>query len=121
MPYYAAIQNPLFIPASRDVVAITQANPAVVTTSFDHGYLSQWIVRIVVPNGFGMTNLNDLTFPITVLSPTTFSIPINTSGFTAFSVPTSPKFGTPAQCIPIGEEAALLSGSFRNVFERPNP
>jgi len=127
MPYYGAIENPLEIPAVRDIIAITQSNPAVITTSFDHGYSSQWIVRILVPQGFGMTILDKQQFVITVLSPTTFSIPIDSSGFDAFVIPPgygptplSPRYGTPAQVVPIGEEAAVLSGSFRNVYERPN-
>jgi hypothetical protein len=127
MPYYSAIQYPLEIPAVRDIVSITKSNPAVITTSFNHGYQSLWYVRIIVPKGFGMTILNKRKFLIDVISPTQFSIPINSSDFDSFVIPPygvyplSPRFGTPAQAVPIGEYATVLSGSFRNVYERPEP
>jgi hypothetical protein len=126
MPYYGAIENPLMIPAVRDITEITQASPAVITTSFAHGYKSNWWVRLIVPQGFGMTILNKRKFLITVLSPTTFSIPIDSSGFDAFVIPPyglfplSPRFGTPAQAVPVGEEAHILSATERNVNERPD-
>jgi len=127
MPYYGAIANPLEIPANRDIISITQSNPAVITTNLEHGYQSLWYVRIIVPQGFGMTVLNKRKFLITVTSPTQFTIPVDSSGFDAFVIPPyglfplSPRYGTPAQAVPIGEDASVLSGSFRNVYERPEP
>lgn len=123
MTYYSAIQNPIYRPAVRDILSITQANPAVVTTTFDgstpgaHGYLTGIIARIDIPIQFGMQQLNGFQSVLTVLSPSTFSIAINTTGFDAFVNPSpDPRYTTPAQVVPIGEVAAILTQSFVNVL-----
>lgn len=127
MPYYGAISDPLMIPADRDIIAITQSFPAVITTNIPHGYQDLWWIRLIVPQGFGMTVLNKRKFLITVLNDTQFSIDIDSTHFDAFVIPPyglyplSPKYGTPAQSIPIGEYATVLNGSFRNKYERPIP
>lgn len=124
MAYYGAIENPVYAPAMRNILSITQAEQAVITTTFDgvvagdHGYVSGTIVRIIVPINFGMQQINKLSGPITVLSPSTFSIPINTLGFDAFSIPPlNPGHnGTPAQVVPFAEVNRQLSASFRNIL-----
>ena len=118
MPYYGAIQNPKFMPAVRDIVAITNGFPLEVTTSFDHSYLSGLIVRILIPPNFGMEQLNKKVGSILVTGPTTFTLNIDSSQFDPFSVP-SPQPGnnyTPAQVTPIGEDADILTQSFVNVL-----
>ena len=59
------------------VTGITNANPAVVTTSLNHGYSTGQAITI---NGAtGMTGINGVQFTATVISQTTFSIPLNTT------------------------------------------
>jgi len=80
-----SIEDPIFQPARRIITGITQANPAVVTTSFDHDYFTDDIVRIILPNSFGMPQLHKQKGKITVLSSTTFSIDIDTSLYDSFT------------------------------------
>jgi len=118
MPYYGAIQNPTFMPAVRDIVAITNAFPLQVTTSFAHSYLSGLIVRIKIPQYFGMEILNDVQGSILVTGSTTFTMNIDSTNFDPFVVP-SPQPGsiyTPAQVVPIGEDSDILTQSFVNVL-----
>jgi hypothetical protein len=125
-PYNFTNPTPVFAPAVRDILSITNANPAIVTTTYDgvnpgnHGYLSGLIVRIDVPVNFGMQQLNQFQSTITVLSPSTFSIQADTTGMNPFVIPTYvPGFnGTPAQVVPIGEVAAQLNQSFINQLQR---
>ena len=99
-----AQQFPVFQPAMRIVTAITNGFPASITTSFAHGYASGLIIRIVVPLGFGMEEINTLFGDIVVTSPTTFLIDIDTTYFNTFVVPTNPPASLQsAQCIPFGE------------------
>ncbi len=65
-----AYPNPIFQPAMRLIAAITNANPAVVTTTFAHLYLTGLIVRLDLPPAVGMPQANGMTGTITVLSPT---------------------------------------------------
>jgi hypothetical protein len=123
MTYYAALKHPIYMPAVRDILSITQAPMALVTTTFDginpgeHGYLTGLIVRMNIPPYFGMQNLNKVHFVITVVSPTTFTIPVNTLGFNPFVLPPAdPRYETSAQVTPIGEEAAILTQSFVNIL-----
>jgi hypothetical protein len=127
MAQYISTQNPTYQPALRTILSITQANPALVTTTFDglvagdHGYETGWIVRIRVPYGFGMTKLDEFKGAITVVNATQFSIPIDTTNFDPFVVPplNPGGFATPAQSIPIGEVAELLTGATKNVLPYP--
>jgi hypothetical protein len=118
MPYYGALTDPTFMPAVRDIIAITQASPLQVTTSFPHGYLSGLIVRLLIPNYFGMTILNKIKGSIVVTGSTTFTMAIDSTHFDPFVVP-SPQPGnnyTPAQVTPVGEESSQLTQSFVNIL-----
>jgi len=64
------------------VTGITKANPGVVTTDLNHGFSNGQVAQI---NGIvGMTALNGVNFTVTVLSPNSFSIGINTSGYATY-------------------------------------
>jgi hypothetical protein len=123
MPLIQADPSPIFMPAWRDILSITNANPAVVTTTFPHGYITGCIARLYIPPGFGMQQANLLYAPIIVLSPTTFSIAINTSGFDAYvlAAPPGPPPPTPTQLygqvVPIGEQTDTFLSTFRNILQ----
>ena len=66
------------------VTNITNANPGVVTTDLNHGYATGQ-TGVVITGIVGMTPLNGVSLPpITVISPTTFSIGIDTTSFPAY-------------------------------------
>jgi len=110
--------DPIFQPAMRLIAAITNSNPAVVTTTFRHQYVDGTIVRLDIPQADGMQQANGLFAPIIVLSDTTFSIAIDTTNFDAFSIPMDPPpyVNTCAMVVPIGEVATTLQAAVRNVL-----
>lgn len=59
------------------VSGITNANPAVITTNLNHGFTSGQVIQIT--GATGTIGVNGTNFAITVLSLTTFSIPLNTT------------------------------------------
>lgn len=63
--------------ADLNVTGITNANPGVVTTDITHGFSSGQVIRITGVTG--MSGVNNVNLTITVLSPHTFSIGINTT------------------------------------------
>lgn len=99
-----------FSPDRIPISNVTNANPAVVTTTVDHNLTTGQVVRINVPQGWGMTQMNHVQAIITVLSPTTFSlqksqtppsyINIDSTSFFPFTTPTVPQFT--AEVLPIG-------------------
>jgi len=102
-----------FSPPRVAISAITQANPCVVTTSSNHNLNTGGVVRIHVPNNYGMTPLNQQMFIITVLSTTTFSlqyshipssINVDSTHYPAFTVPSNPGFT--AEVLSIGSGAS---------------
>jgi hypothetical protein len=127
MPLYYSLPAPSFQRAMRNILSITQAEQAVITTTFDginpgaHQYETGLIVSLWIPDGFGMTQAHQLYFPIIVLNPTQFSIPISTLGFDPFVIPPiAPHlFYTPAQVVPIGEKSDILTGATQNVLPYP--
>ena len=81
---WTALQDPSTIVGSvLGVTSITQANPGVVTTDKNHGYTTNEQIRI--ENAVGMTDVNNVLLTITVLTPTTFSIGLDTSTFTPYT------------------------------------
>lgn len=98
-----------FSPSRVAISAITQANPCVITTASNHNMTTGQVVRLHVPLSYGMVQLNQLAASITVLSATTFSLQatqvptavnIDSSSFTAFTIPSKPQFT--AEVLPIG-------------------
>jgi len=124
---YYAQQFPVFQRAMRNILSITQAEEALVTTTFDgvnpgnHQYSTGLIVRLYVPNGFGMVQANQLSGPIKVVNDTQFTITIDTTNFDAFVIPDRQpgNFATPAQVVPIGEVSSMLIQATNNVLPYP--
>ena len=99
-----------FVPDRTTISGITQASPAVVTTSSAHGMFTGMVARLVVPKNYGPVQLNGIVAHVSVISPTQFAcysslvptaVPISAVDYPAFVAPTSP--GLVASCIPIGE------------------
>ena len=63
------------------ITGITNANPGVYTTNLNHGYSNGQTASIsgVTPSSYNVTNGT-----VTVISPTTFSMGVNTSGFSGY-------------------------------------
>jgi len=68
--------------SSMFVTNITQANPGVVTTEYNHGYVTGELV--IITGIVGMTALNGVDLDITVIDEKNFSIGINTTGYSAY-------------------------------------
>lgn len=102
-----------FIPSAQTITAITNANPGVVTTALAHGYASDEYIRIVFPptSNFGMSQVNNVVFLITVLSPTTFSINTDTTNYDVFAIGSNKQV---PQVIPVAEVALTLTGVEKN-------
>lgn len=64
------------------VSGITNANPGVVTTTLNHGYVTGQVVNI--SGVVGMTGVNNIPLTATVLTEKTFSIGVDTSGYPAY-------------------------------------
>lgn len=126
-PNYYGVQFPTFQRAMRNILTITQSDNALITTTFDginpgdHQYQTGLIVRLYVPDGFGMVQVNGSYGPITVVNSTQFTLPIDTTNFDPFVVPAFEPghFGTPAQVVPFGEINELLTEATQNVLPYP--
>lgn len=123
-PNYYAQPFPMFQRAMRNILSITRDENALVTTTFDginpgnHQYMTGLIARLYVPDGFGMTQANQLEGIVTVINETQFTIDINTTDFDDFVVPAYQPgaFGTPAQVVPVGEINSILTEATQNVL-----
>jgi hypothetical protein len=113
-----AYVDPVFGPAMRIISAITNSAFALVTTSFAHGYPNGTIVRFYIPPALGMVQLDQMTSPIVVQSPTTFTITINTTLFDAFVIPVglSSKINICGLCVPIGSKNDTLAPAEINLL-----
>jgi len=88
--------NPRFYPRLRYITGITQAVNAVVSLSVAHQYKVGEKVRIRVPNGWGMREIDNYLATIVAVSygtvannSNTITLDIDSSAFTAFAYPTS--------------------------------
>lgn len=117
MSQCVATQNPIFQPAMRLIASITQDEIAEITTTFAHNYITGTIVRLYIPNATGMVQLDRKVEKITVTGNMTFTIPVDTTKFDAFSIPggVSRHIFTCAQVVPIGEDTGQLTAATQNV------
>ena len=102
-----------YYPRKRVISNITQAAPGVnvVTTLIDHSYTTGQVIRFKVPAICGMVELNEQLATVTVINAGTFSIDIDTTGYSAFTFPTvaaiPPGTFTPAEVVPVGENSVI--------------
>lgn len=86
--------------SNKTISAITKANPAVVTTTANHGYDTDDFIYLSGVNG--MTDVSNKIFKITKISNTTFSlrtvagVNVNSSSYTAYT--NSPAAGLAREC-----------------------
>ncbi len=117
---------PYFYPSLATVVAISAANPAVVTTSVNTNLTVGQVVRIRVPAVFGMTQMNNVTGIISAVSgnqitlggttgPFSLNNGINSSAFTAFAWPaaTAVPFNY-ATATPVGSGPQIVTTNLYN-------
>jgi hypothetical protein len=98
------------------ITAITQAANAVVTTSIDHDYNIGGIVRLYIPDGFGMHQADQKAVTIISVTSDTFTTDLDTRLFEAFSVPVTATQS--AQSVPVGEaNERLTSAQFNTLGE----
>lgn len=113
--------DPVYQPARRIISAITNSDPAIVTTTFPHNFFTGTIVRILVPKFCNMEQINKQTGTITVIDDVTFSITIDSTFYDAYVTPdpNNPPYGyNPAQDMNAGQVMPIgtnLSGV--NEFE----
>ena len=103
-----------YSPERNLIAAITQANPVVITTTTNHGYIDGEIVRLEIPLEYGIQEIDGLFGTVTVLTPTTFSLTIDSSIFSVFNAAvTGPQ---EPQTIPIGEINSILTAATHNIL-----
>ena len=107
--------KPTFWPPMRVISSITNASPMVVTTTIPHRYGTGMIAQLLIPSNYGMQQANKLQGDITVTSTTEFTMPINSTNFDVFTVP-SGTISLYAQVLPTGERAEQVTEPFRNVL-----
>ena len=109
--------NPRFGPYINLIAAITNANPAQVTTQTNHNYVTQMVVKLVVPPACGMQGVSGLQGVITVIDATNFLIDIDTTMFVPFAIPVSPnpKADICAQTVPVGDVSNNFQGLVKNL------
>jgi hypothetical protein len=120
--YRVITGTPVYNPYQSYISAITQAVNALVTTTTPHGLQIGQKVRFNVNSRvFGMTQINGLSGSVlTVPSALTFTVDINTTGFNAFTYPTSAVAAvtsyTDARIAPFGENTATALNANVNIL-----
>ncbi len=115
-PYYA-YPTPIYQPAMRIVQSITIAIVPEVTTTFAHLYKTGTVVRIDMPEGFGMQQINQKFGTIVVTGSTTFLINIDTTFFDTMLafIDWPADASSYPQCLAIGEDNSILTAAVQNV------
>lgn len=109
----------LFTSTNRNIANITQAASAVVTTLVDHDFVVGQRIKFAIPSGYGMSELDGLTGAVTAIATSTFTVDIDSTGFTAFKFPTYTEGPYRlAVALPIGDAKSSVSqntpGKFSN-------
>lgn len=129
--FRTVLYDPIFYPPVRLITKIASSGTnSVITMSVTHKYQVGQEVRIVVPQAFGMVEMNNLVGTITAIDQTTpinlntITVNIDSSSFTPFSFPlTAAVPFDPALVVPVGEDVSFavqngidqLSDASRNV------
>ena len=98
-----------FYPSRRYITAISQAAQAVITLSVTPGYVAGQLVRLVVPDAYGMTEADGILATILSVDAANgqITVDVDSTAFTAFAFPVSADVPfSPAMVVPVGEDTA---------------
>lgn len=114
------INDPIYFPRRLFITNISQALQAVVTMSVTSGLSVGQIIRLKVPEAFGMLEADGLQGEIVAINTgnNTITLNIDSSGFTAFSFPTSVVAASAVDfplVVPFGDQGQVLAGAQTNV------
>lgn len=117
---YRVIPAHRYQPARRWITGITAAASAVITLSVTHNYTVGDIIKVRVPAGWGMTQIDGLEGEVTAIDTTnnTITTDINSAAFTAFAFPTSAVAAAGIsfpEVVPVGEIATQLDNPIDNT------
>ncbi len=86
----------------RDIEAITNSYPMILTTTLDHGYVAGMMVTFLIPPSFGMIELNGQNVQIIeIIDTTNVLINVDSTNYTPFAFPSPlPTAYTPASIVP---------------------
>jgi len=106
----------------QTISSITNSKPMVLTTDQDHEYVAGMMVSFLIPDQFGMKELNKLVGQVVELTNDTLTIDIDSRNFSVFSYPVSlPSAYTPPSVIPFSSGPYLppipLPFGNQNSFE----
>lgn len=111
--FYKISSEGLYVPNTRVITSISQAQQAVVVFAAPHhftvGQEIRFKVSVRTPVAFGMTQINNLIGTVLAVdtAANSVTVDIDTTGFTAFAFPLTANVPyTPAQCVPVGEDTA---------------
>lgn len=89
---------------------ISQSNPMTVTTSGNSNYVPGMLVRFMIPQQFGMQQLNSIQAQVIGVSGTSVNLDVDSTGFEPFAYPSLlPSAYTPPTMIPNASGPYLLS------------
>jgi hypothetical protein len=96
-----------WIPQARNISTISSDRNAVVTTQVSNGYLNGLYIRLFLPSPISAWRTQKGIFQIEVLSDTTFSIALDTTGYGPLTLYPNQI----AQVIPVGEFPTFLDST----------
>ncbi|OGT44291.1 MAG: hypothetical protein A3F13_02675 [Gammaproteobacteria bacterium RIFCSPHIGHO2_12_FULL_40_19] len=106
-----------FYPLMREISAITQAQNAVVTTTEDHDFVVNELVSFRVSRAYGMVEMNNLRGKVLAITSDTLTVDIDSSNFTAFSIPGDLTGTTPPCVVPSSSGVDLEADSPTMILE----
>ena len=106
------------IPSALEITAITQSFPMVITTTMNEAQVNTYIpgqlVRLFIPNSYGMQQANGLTGQITDVTGSDITVNIDSTLFDSFSVPAG-NAEQPASLSPSGSRNLEYSNTTNKV------
>lgn len=106
-----------FYPRMREISDITRAQYAEVTTEEDHDFVDNEIVSFRVSRAYGMVEMNNLQSKVRSHTDDTITVDIDSSNFTAFSIPGDLAGTTPPCVVPSSSGVDLSAYSPTMILE----
>lgn len=90
-----------FQPRRREISGVTNASQAVITTTEAHGYEVDQVVRLIVPEDYGMTLNYVIATVVAVPTDITFKVDVDTTALATYAAPSFPPGFTQSHVVPI--------------------